>query len=615
MPPTPPLVPNHPLDISIVTFNSQRWIEAFLTSLLSQRLPCRQISLLWRDNGSTDETLATLEALKARHGNAFARFEISRGSNIGFGAGHNSNLDSLRDDFFLVTNVDLEFEADTLVTLLNEAKGASAQVAAWECRQKPFEHPKHYCPVSGETEWSSSACILFRRSAFVEIGGYEPRLFLYGEDVEISYRLRDRGYQLHYIPRASVWHYTYEEAAQVKPAQFLGSTLANVLLRCRYGNWMEVFSGFAMYAGLFLVRPQFNGQRYSLLRNALRLLYLAPVFLLSRKRSHALFPFRLWDYAMPRAGAFYPFESWEGKEQPLVSVLIRTMPGRSGKLREAVESASKQTYDNIELVIVEDGGDSANEYIDQLRGTSRFADVIYRPLAKGGRCQAGNAALAAANGKLLCFLDDDDLFYADHLEVLVAEWLKSPQLGAVYGQSYQVRTRVLSDEPWQYEDIEHSLIYRQPFSRALLWHHNYLPIQTVLFDRRLYEAHGGFDSELDNLEDWNLWVRYSLRDDFRMVPKVTSLYRVPAVSSSAAGRQQILDDYYALAQAKHATLRVELSPTQVVSMAEELGRELYVAIVPTSWLRQRLARAPLLQHIYHPLRRLWHLARRARGGA
>lgn len=601
------------LDISIVTYNSANWLCPFVASLLAQSVPVGQLSLLWRDNGSSDETLIQLQALQIEFGERFQRFEIMAGDNIGFGRGHNSNMEKLQSEFFLVTNVDLEFETDTLSTLWQAASKDAPEVAAWECRQKPFEHPKDYNPVTGDTEWCSSACILFRRSVFVGIGGYEPRLFLYGEDVEISYRLRDHGYRLRYLPSATVWHHTYEHEAQFKPAQFLGSTLANILLRCRYATLRQILAGFLMYLGLFLMRPQFAGQRRRLLRNGFELLTLAPGFLSTRKRSSQKFSFRLWDYSATRQGAFYRFEAAANTvEKPVVSVLVRTMPGRSGKLHEAVASVCAQTYPAVELVIVEDGGNSAQGTVDCLRAEGRFVAVRYQALEKLGRCRGGNAALALATGKLICFLDDDDLLYADHLEVLVAEWQKAPQLGAVYGLSSQIRTRVLSEEPWIYENVDAQLIYQQSFSRAVLWHHNYLPIQTVLFDRRLYDAHGGFDPELDNLEDWNLWVRYSLRDDFRLVPKLTSLYRVPAVSEKASGRQQVLDDYYAIAQAKHAQLRVELSPPQVVAMAEELGRELFVGGISAERLRNRIARLPGFRFIYHPVRTLWHLFRRLR---
>lgn len=613
---TPPLlsINSDTLDLSIVTYNSQRWIESFISSLLSQKMPCKQISLLWRDNGSSDSTLEILDRLQKQFGNCFAHFEINNGDNIGFGRGHNSNLPHVQSDYVLVTNVDIEFESDTLTTLIEAASTDSLDTAAWECRQKPFEHPKDYHPVTGETLWNSSACVLFRTSALRALGGYEPLLFMYGEDVELSYRLRDNGYGLRYIPQATVWHYTYELAAEVKPLQFLGSTLANILLRCRYGTWKEIFTGFAMYIGLFLVPPQFPGQRKQLLANVLRLTILVPRFLASRRQSQAQFPFRLWDYAIAREGAFYayPKQVFPLADLPIASVLVRTMPGRAGKLKEAIASIIGQTYQPIELVIVEDGGSTAQAFCNQLRLAERFSDVKYLPLEKCGRCKAGNAALAAATGKLLCFLDDDDLFYADHLEVLVGEWLSDPTLGAVYGLAFQVDTEIISDEPWIYRDKLHSLIYRQPFNRGLLWHHNYLPIQTVLFQRRLYEELGGFDPELDNLEDWNLWVRYSLKNNFRMVKKITSLYRVPYANNDAIQRQQVLDDYYAKAQSKHAELRLELSPPEVVSIARELAREFYAIGVPTNWLRNFVLRLPIAGRFYHTARRLWHLLRRIR---
>lgn len=602
------------LDISVVTFNSEKWLTAFFSSLVRQNFSCNKIRLLLRDNGSTDQTQQLLEDFKNNNQHAFQYIHTDFGTNVGFGSGHNANLALAESSFFLVSNVDLEFESDTLDVLLNTAMGDDALAAAWECRQKPYEHPKHYDPVSSESRWCSSACVLFRTEAFRAVGGYEPRLFMYGEDVELSYRLRDHGYVLRYTPKAVVWHYSYEEAGQLKPIQFLGSTTANVLLRCRYGRWYEVLTGFAMYLGLFLLPQQFPRQRRQLFASFLKIVKLTPYFLRTRRRSHIKFSFRLWDYEMVREGAFHASERTQShnsrKSNTLVSVIVRTMPGRSGKLREALISVAAQTYKHIELVVVEDGGQSAQASIDTYRETGRFQSVIYLPQKKIGRCLAGNAALAAATGELVCFLDDDDLFYADHLEVLVSAWEKNPALGAVYGLSFQVRTDIQSHEPWVYRDVDHSVIYRQKFSRVLMWHHNYLPIQTVLFRRDLYLKHGGFDADLDNLEDWNLWVRYSLHDDFLMVPKVTSLYRVPATNAQAVERQAVLDDYYAKAQQKHSTLRLEVSPTDVLKMSEALTAGLHVAGVPVHGLKKLVMQNPVLRLFYNPLRRIYHLSRR-----
>ena len=603
---------NKNIDISIVLFNSINWLDRFFISLEKQDFPLGKIRLLIRNNLIDSKDVQWINAYLCINKHLYADVVFEQGENIGFGQGHNSNLLKAESKFFLVTNVDLEFEANTLINLVEAALADHEQVAQWECRQKPYEHPKHYSPVTGDTLWCSSACTLFRTSALRKVGGYEHRLFMYGEDVEISYRLRDHGYRLRYIPKATVWHYTYEEAAQVKPMQFLGSTYANVLLRCRYGRWRQVFTGFAMYMGLLTLPQSFAGQRLGLLKNGLKLLYTVPAFLRSRCKSQQPFPFRLWDYEMTREGAFHAYSEEPLASFPLVSVLTRTTPNKTGRLKEAIASIAAQTYPNIQLVIVEDGGSTAQAFMDEIRTSEAFADVCYLPLPKIGRCGAGNAALQAASGQLLCFLDDDDLFYADHLEVLVAAWQKRPELGAVYGLAYQVRTEIVSPEPWVYREVEHSLLYRQPFNRYLIWHHNYLPIQTVLFQRTLFEKYGGFDPELDNLEDWNLWVRYSLFHDFEMVPKVTSLYRVPAKIETAVERQQLLDDYYAKAQEKHAQLRLELSPTQVLEAAEQLSRELYISIVPTKTIRQYILKIPGIRWLYQPLRKVVNYMRRAR---
>jgi GT2 family glycosyltransferase len=632
------------LTLSIVTYNSEKWLKAFFESLLKQGLPCDQIALCVLDNESTDGTYAALQAQLSTQagawGHQFASVQLHQGPNIGFGAGHNHNLALTQTPFFWVTNVDLEFEHDTLTTLLRTAQQDVAQstaqlspqntnVAAWECRQKPYEHPKDYHPVTGQTTWCSSACVLFKTEAIKAVNGYEPLLFLYGEDVELSYRLRDHGYSLRYVPNATVWHFTYEEAAQIKPQQFLGSTLANVLLRCRYGRRHEVIQGFLMFMGLFALRPLFPGMRRQLLAQTWKLMKLAPQFLSTRRKSQEKFPFRMWDYEMAREGAFYEYPTaalsstsiakTSAQGAPMVSVLMRTMPGRSGKLKEAMASVAQQTYAHmggpIELVVVEDGGEgveSAKAAVEALRSSGVLAKVVYVPLPKSGRCVAGNKALEAATGQLCCFLDDDDLFYADHLEVLVEEWLKQPQLGGVYALAYEVRTHVLSEEPWVYENVMHSLIHRQPFSRPTLWHHNYFPIQTVLFQRSLFETYGGFDLDLENLEDWNLWVRYSLKNDFKLIPKVTSIYRVPDQLEKALQRQSLLDDYYAKAKAKHDLLKVELTLPEIQKIVEEITRQSQVAGVPTSWLKQILMHTPVLRRMYHPLKKVVSIWRRIR---
>jgi GT2 family glycosyltransferase len=579
------------LDLSIVTFNSQKWLGKFFDSLLRQRYPLHLLHLRIRDNGSTDATGELVASLVSEHGASFASATLDRGQNVGFGRGHNANLAAAAAPFFLVTNVDLVFAPDAIERAVLRAVEDDERVAAWEFRQKPYEHPKYYNAVTLDVSWASSACVLFRRDALLRVGGYEPRLFLYGEDVELSYRLRDNGYRLRYCVDAICWHYTYETANQIKPAQFFGSTVANVLLRLRYGTWREALTGLAMYAALFFVPVPVPGRVKGLLANAVRIVRDGPYFAKTRRRSSEVFPFHGWDYESARDGAFYEFKELP-TNLPLVSIIVRTCKGRVGRLREAVQSVLNQTYPRIELIVVEDGSEFARSYLEQVAQGSRIESVVYQSIPAAGRCVAGNVGLAMARGELANFLDDDDLLFADHAEVLATELISRPSLAAVYGLALEVQTEIISDEPWEYRELRRFVAYREPFSRAALWHHNYIPIQAIMFRRELYEQFGGFNVVLDRLEDWDLWVRFSLERDYLLINKVTSLYRVPSTHSAASSRQKDLDDYYAKALAARGDLTITTSPNQILEYAQELAHIMYPVAISRSVIRTLVRRIP-----------------------
>jgi GT2 family glycosyltransferase len=588
-----PRTENRELDISIVTFNSARWLDGFFASLLRQDFPLERTHLLIRDNGSTDDTLIRCRAIEQQLSGRLASITIACGENIGFGAGHNANLATGQSAWFLVANVDLEFADDAISVVVATATQDEADIASWEFRQKPFEHPKTYDPVTLETKWSSSACILFRREALLSIGGYEKRIFMYGEDVELSYRLRAHGFRLRYCPRAVCRHHTYESDMEIKALQFFGSTLANGYLRLRYGSFWQACAVLPMYFSLWILHPKVPGIWSGLARNGLSLLRHGLYFLLGRKHSDTDFPFRGWDYLEPRAGAFFPCPDMP-LHPPLVSIVVRTYAGRIGWLRESLASILNQTYPNIELVVVEDGSAQARDYLDEISRSGRLASVVYRDIPKSGRSSCGNVGLSLTRGEYVGFLDDDDLYYADHIETLVGALLHRPELGAAYALASQVRTKVLSVDPLRYREARHETIHWQRFSRPILWHHNYLPIQSVLFRRQLYLDHGGFDESLDSLEDWNLWTKYSLERDFLLVEKTTSIYRVPDNPGNYRQRQATLDGSYREAVLRQQEMRTTISPADFIRYTQDLSDNINAVTIPFLRIRNILLRNQLL---------------------
>ena len=266
---------------------------------------------------------------------------------------------------------------------------------------------------------------------------------MYGEDVDLSWRLRARGLRLRYIPRLAVVHRTYSVAAEVKPLQVLGGMRTNLCLRARYGGAARTLQGMAMLAAEVLAPQEFPGRRTGLLKALLGFLVQWPYFARTRVQSTLDFRplFAGWDYELRRDGAFVPFRSVREEPRdhlPLVSILIRTVD-RGALLAQALESVANQTWPNVEAVVVEDGPPRSRAVVERFQDR---LDVRYRATGeKVGRARAGNLALADARGEWLNFLDDDDVLFADHVEVLLAAATQAGTKGA-YGLAWETQISV-----------------------------------------------------------------------------------------------------------------------------------------------------------------------------
>jgi|CXWL01.1.fsa_nt_gi GT2 family glycosyltransferase len=555
------------LDVFIVTY----WprpdqIERLLLSLKAQS-GRTQLRVHFWDNTCDPQGAQRLAPLRERYRADFAELNLHFSDrNSGFGVGNNQLLERSNAEFVLLLNPDAALLPGALDIAL-AAIPARPQAAAWEFRQRPFEHPKHYHPISQETSWVSGAAVILRRAALDEIGGFDSRLFLYGEDVDLSWRLRARGWKLIYLVDAGAIHDSYTHAGQEKPQQTLGSTFANLCLRVRFGTRAELWAGLRMLCDEILARPSFPGRRVALLRNLLRFLKHYRHFARSRVAANEHFAplFAGWDFEHRRKGTFLPVvDASTFAERPLVSILIRTHR-RPGWVREAIQSAAQQTYPNIEIVVVEDGEPIAKAMIEREFG--QLPNLRYHATGKPvGRALAGNLAMQLATGEWCNFLDDDDLLYPDHVETLMDTALRE-RVPGVYGIAWEVPTERVSEEPLRYRESAPAHRYQMPFNHLTLWVHNYIPIQCALFKRELYLRHGGFEEDMDQLEDWNLWTRYTLDTRFELVDKTTSLYRVPLCADASQSRQIALDLAYKHALARQRQMRVNLDPR---SLMEEL---------------------------------------------
>jgi GT2 family glycosyltransferase len=528
-----PIIPEeYPfVDIGVVTYNDQKWLLMFLNSLMAQHYPLKKIALIIVDHGSSDGTLDVWKQLIDKYSGKFRKVMLLEQDNQGFGAGQNLAFSQSTAPFFLVSNVDLEFEHDALLVIVNTAISEGNSLGSLEFRQKPYEHPKYYDPISFETAWSAHSCVLFRRDALKAVGGYEKRIFMYGEDTELSYRLRDNGYSVKYCPKAVVWHYYYHDQnpEESKPLQFRGNTIANSFIRIRFGTWADILQIPNMYFRLIRNRSQCPKQLQEVFGCAWTVLLNSPYFLFTRKQSDIIFPFYSWDFERRREGAFYKQRRFKKDHPPLVTIIIRTSTGRKSWLQETLLTVATQTYRNIEIVLIEESGTTATYTLAELRSRyPLFASCpSCHPVPPDNRARNGNKGFSVAKGEYLMFLDDNALLFADHVENLLNSLLNAPGSEAAYSLTMHINCIPSKNEQYSY-DIEFLASETNlPFDRSKLLNTNYIPLQSILLNRVLYQRYGGFDESLKDLEEWDLLLRYSCRNDFLFIEKTTSLLRTP----------------------------------------------------------------------------------------
>lgn len=555
-------------DIVYVTYNSEKWISGCFQSWLHTDYDLKKINIYVVDNNSGDNTVELLKRFRSENGNRFGNFSvIEEHRNWGFGKANNIGFSKGTSDIVCFLNIDTELFPDTFTELQKEILSSDEKTAIWEFRQFPYEHPKLYDILSGDTTWCSGAAFAIRRHVYREMDGFDEKIFMYAEDVDLSWRVRTAGYTLRYVPRVKITHYSYESAGEVKPNQHVYGVVNNLLLRYRFGGKKTILMGHLLFWNLMRRPAVFPGSKKLLLKQYWKHLGLIPHFRSKgqyKKNKTSVGYFSGWDYCLIKDGAFY--QNFLPSKKPLVSIIVRTC-GRPAVLRETLISLRKQTYDNLEVVVVEDGAAVAE---DMLKKEFSDLNILYRATGqKVGRSKAGNLAMELAHGKYLNFLDDDDLFYADHVEVLVANLIKSGKQAA-YATSFETPVVITSKEPYVYDVRNYLGVHKQPFNRIILCHHNYIPIQCIMFEKELFEQYGGLDETVDALEDWDMWVRYSLHTDFDFVLKTTSVYRVPAVRDINIKRQKELDDALLFMREKHKGYMQRISVYDVAKMYENM---------------------------------------------
>lgn len=204
---------------------------------------------------------------------------------------------------------------------------------------------------------------------------------------------------------------------------------------------------------------------------------------------------------------------------PLASVITRTK-NRPRFVQDALESIALQEYPNREVMLVNDGGEDISSIIKRFEKRVRIKYLFSRePI---GRCAAANWGMREAQGKYIAYLDDDDLYYPNHLSTLV-DHLEKGESKVAYTDAYRALQKKV---PGGYEVYDRKLVLSHDFSILRFMVESYIHLVTFMHHRECMEKAGYFDESLEVLEDLDLFFRYSQVYTFSHVPTITAEYRI-----------------------------------------------------------------------------------------
>lgn len=421
--------------------------------------------------------------------------------------------------------------ADASVTYLESyVNAADKNIAAFELRQTPADTGRHTDPVTLEIDFVDTAAVLVKRSAFEEVGGFDTNFNLLAF-VDLSWRLRAAGYSLQACPMATV---TMTEPADER-YEYIYGQYERLLLGYKWGRDSQAKAEFEQT----LKAPRhFDGVRKELAK--LYAQHFLKVPALKKFRKTKLFNPLVCDFSQS-------YGPWRGKAetsdiqtQPLVSIVIRTHK-RKEVLRRTLMCLRNQIYKNFEIVIVEDGENTAEEMVK-----ANFADLNINYFSTGvnvGRGRAGNIGIERAKGEFVSFLDDDDFYYPDFISGHVCKFIEHPQADVVISGIMAVKSDTISIDPFQFE---YKGMYSVLFDHITLMDMCVkcrIPMTGAMFRREMYEKYGGMREDIDADEDWFMWLKYITHGN-RINPysadinRAMSMFLYPANETVAKEREE-----------------------------------------------------------------------------
>lgn len=200
---------------------------------------------------------------------------------------------------------------------------------------------------------------------------------------------------------------------------------------------------------------------------------------------------------------------------PLVSVILTTY-NRRILLPYAIKSVLEQTYQNYEIIVVNDFGEDVWDIIQSFNSEK----IKYLcNIKNSGPSFSRNIAIETAKGSVICYLDDDDLYLPNHLDEIITVFNNNDDIDVLYTDAIYINEKLNNSERQEVSDETMFVGNKYSYSRLLIA--NYIPINSLSHRKKVFEDIGLFDESIKSHEDWDFQLRLGKVYSFYNLDKVT----------------------------------------------------------------------------------------------
>lgn len=253
-------------------------------------------------------------------------------------------------------------------------------------------------------------------------------------------------------------------------------------------------------------------------------------------------------------------------EHPYLSIITRTQGTRPDMLRDALDSLSKQSDKDFEVLLIghkltEVGRERVSQLLEEFPAAFRNK-IRFLCLNHGNRTTPLNFAFAHAHGKYAAILDDDDIVFENWVETFHNASNITPGKiihSYAYAQNWRATPNEINDRLELTAISEYDSKYCTDYSLLRQIEDNHCPLMTLAFPTIYFKKLGLiFDEDLTTTEDWDYFMRLSFLCGVENVPVPTAVYRFWENAENSASLHQLKEwqDNFELIQKKFLNMPI-----------------------------------------------------------